>query len=94
MLLLIILYFIIFTDDISDEEEYPEDKNSKDEASSNATESSPFKESLLNKFSKFSTKSPNPSINNGDPIPPTGMNCVYAKEKSKYTMQNTLKTLN
>ena len=75
-----ILYFLYFTDDISDEEEYPEDKYSRDEATNNATESSPFKESLLNKFSKFSSKSPNPSINNGDPIPQTGMNCVYAKK--------------
>ena len=59
----------IFTDDISEDEEFSEtDINkpqTKDDHSSR--EASPLKESILNKFSKFSSKSPNPSINNGDP---------------------------
>ena len=59
----------IFSDDISEDEEFPETdinkQHTKDEHSSR--EASPLKESILNKFSKFSSKSPNPSINNGDP---------------------------
>ena len=62
----------IFSDDISEDEEFPESDINKQQAKEehSSREASPLKESILNKFSKFSSKSPNPSINNGDPQQP------------------------
>ena len=59
----------IFSDDISEDEEFSETDINKQQAKEehSSREASPLKESILNKFSKFSSKSPNPSINNGDP---------------------------
>ena len=63
--------FYPFPDDISEDEEYPnvvsEAKHLRGDESS-SREPSPLKETLMNKFSKFSSaKSQNPSINNCDP---------------------------
>ena len=59
----------IFSDDISEDEEFSETDINKQQTKEDhsSREASPLKESILNKFSKFSSKSPNPSINNGDP---------------------------
>ena len=65
------IFYSLIPDDISEDEEYSnvvsEAKHLRGDESS-SREPSPLKESLMNKFSKFSSsKSQNPSINNCDP---------------------------